>query len=268
MRRATSLMNTHALARRLLDLNWWLEGQEELATERLEFERAPQGRARVALDPWSNAAAASMNRNRICLCGNEGGLTKDGLAALAELFAARGIARFFVWLSPGPAGDEVREWLLSMSFTRVKWTRYPTLLLAEPPLPPRRSPFEIRRTSAEEIAAARGALGEALMDGYVRTLGKPGLFHYLALDDGRPIAVAALAHFQDLGYLTYAGTVESARRRGAQSALIAHRVAAARALGCKMIVSQTLTMLEDSFANLERAGFREVFEQEAYESPA
>ena len=68
-----------------------------------------------------------------------------------------------------------------------------------------------------------------------------------------------------LGYLTFAGTVKSERRRGAQSALIAHRVAVAQALGCTRIVSRTLTMLEDSLANLQRGGFREVFEQEVYE---
>jgi hypothetical protein len=42
-------------------------------------------------------------------------------------------------------------------------------------------------------------------------------------------------------------------------------VAAAQAMGCTHIVSQTLTMLEDSFANLQRCGFREVYEQEVFE---
>ena len=103
------------------------------------------------------------------------------------------------------------------------------------------------------------------MEGFERTLGKPGFHHYLLLDTGRPIAVAALVKFGEIGYLTYAGTVERERRRGAQSALIAHRVAAAQSMGCTHIVSQTLTMLEDSFANLQRCGFREVYEQEVFE---
>jgi len=261
-------MNTHALARRLLDLNTWLEGLEGRDLEHQAFERAPFGRAHVSIDPSSTAPAASLNRNRISLCGAEGGLTRGGLAELASLYGARGIRRFFVWLSPGPGDAEVREWLLSMSFTRVKWTRYPTLLLAEPPLPPRRHPFDIRRIGVEDFTAARAALGNAVMDGYARTLGNPDVLHYAAFDAGRPIAVAALARFEELGYLTYAGTVEHERRRGAQTGLIAHRIAVARALGCKLIVSQTLTMLEDSLANLERCGFREIYEQEVYESPA
>src|SRR6476659_3986943 len=121
----TSLMNTHALARRMLDLNAWLESLEEGDLERHSFERAPFGRTRVSLDPSSTARAASMNRNRIMLCGADGGLTRDGLAELAAMFAARGVPRFFAWLNPGPSDGQVREWLLSMSFTRVQRTRYP-----------------------------------------------------------------------------------------------------------------------------------------------
>jgi hypothetical protein len=42
-------------------------------------------------------------------------------------------------------------------------------------------------------------------------------------------------------------------------------VTQARALGCAQIVSQTLTILANSFANLQRAGFREIYEQEVFE---
>lgn len=259
-------MNVHALARRMIELNTWLESLEAPDIERHEFDRAPFGRAHLTLDPSSTARAASLNRNRVCLCGADGGLTRDGLAELSAKFTARGIDRFFVWLSPGPRDAEVREWLEAMSFTRVKWTRYPTLL-AEPAVQPRGQTFDIRRIDVEDFNAARAALDSAAMEGYVRTLGNPGVHHYAAFDQGWPVAVAALAQFGEIGYLTYAGTVASARRRGAQTALIAHRVAVAQAMGCKLIASQTLTMLEDSFANLERGGFREIYEQEVYESP-
>jgi GNAT superfamily N-acetyltransferase len=108
-------------------------------------------------------------------------------------------------------------------------------------------------------------MGETIMDGYAESVGREGFHHYMAFDSSQPVAVAALVRFEDIGYLTYASTVESFRRRGAQSALIAHRVTQARALGCTQIVSQTLTMLADSFANLQRAGFREIYEQEVFE---
>lgn len=62
-----------------------------------------------------------------------------------------------------------------------------------------------------------------------------------------------------------AATRESDRRRGAQQALIARRVERAEQLGCSMLVSETLYMLEPSLRNLQRAGFEEVYQKEVYE---
>jgi hypothetical protein len=258
-------VNVHDLARRLQDLNAWVGRLEYPDIERRDFTRAPFGRARITIDPASTAPAASFNRNCICLCGADGGLTRDGLEQLLELYRGRGVARAFVWLSPGPDDARVREWLLPPAFQRVQWTRYPTLMLGALAEPARPHGFEIRAVERVEFAAARPALGNSVFEGFDRTLGEPGFKHFLLYDAGRPIALAALALFAGIGYLTYAGTVESERRRGAQSALIAHRAAVAGSLGCTQVVSQTLTMLEDSFANLQRCGFREIYEQEVYE---
>ncbi len=253
------------LALRLQELNRWLLVQEESTAELHELSGPLQGDAFITLDVASHAPAASFNRNRIVLCGARGGVTQDGLRALLGLFDSRHIPRVFAWLSPGPDDGLVRGWLQALSFIRVPWTRYPTMLFsaAADELP--RTEFEIRQVDTATFAAARDELGDVVMEGYERTLGKAGFHHYLLLDEGRAIALAALVKFGEIGYLTYAGTVESARRRGAQCALIAHRVAAAQSMGCTHIVSQTLTMLEDSFANLQRCGFREVYEQEVFE---
>jgi hypothetical protein len=45
----------------------------------------------------------------------------------------------------------------------------------------------------------------------------------------------------------------------------ARRIAQAEQLGCAMLVSETLYMLEHSFRNLQRAGFQETYEKEVYE---
>jgi hypothetical protein len=253
------------LAARMRELEVWLQGQEGLGSEYEAFSGPPFGNASISLDPGSVSPAASLNHNRICLCGTAGGLTREGFDALLDRFASRGVGRFFVWLSPGPGIEQAREWLAVPAFKRVPWTRYPTMILKEPPAPARPHGFDIRTVGIAAFAAAKTALGKSVFDGYARTLGKPGFRHFIAWDGARPIACAALVTFGDIGYLTYAGTIETVRGRGAQSALIAHRVAAAREQGCKHIVSQTLTMLEHSFSNLRRAGFREIYEQEVYE---
>jgi GNAT superfamily N-acetyltransferase len=124
---------------------------------------------------------------------------------------------------------------------------------------------DVREVSCDDIGAAAPELAGAIMDGYIRSAGRTGFYHYVAFDAGRPIATAALACFEGIAYLTYACTAEPFRRRGAQSALIAARIEKAQELGCTLIVSQTLTMLKDSYANLQRAGFEEVYEREVYE---
>jgi GNAT superfamily N-acetyltransferase len=87
----------------------------------------------------------------------------------------------------------------------------------------------------------------------------------MAFDGKRPVAIAAPCVFEDLGYLMAAATVESHRQRGAQQALIAKRLDRAERIGCAIAVSETLYMLEHSWRNLQRAGFREAYEKEVYE---
>ena len=135
----------HMLARRMRDLTIWLDVEKDGIAERISCAGAPQGRAYVTIDPASTAPAASFNQNRIVLCGTDGGLTREGLAQLVERFTSRGIGRLFVWLNPGPDVESVRDWLTSLSFSRVPWTRYPTML------------FTAARASATPLSHSRSA---------------------------------------------------------------------------------------------------------------
>jgi hypothetical protein len=66
---------------------------------------------------------------------------------------------------------------------------------------------------------------------------------YLALDGETPVATGALflseSEVGAIGELTFASTLPEHRRRGAQSALVARRVADARAAGARWVVSET-----------------------------
>jgi GNAT superfamily N-acetyltransferase len=119
--------------------------------------------------------------------------------------------------------------------------------------------------SATEIEAARDQLGDTSWREYTETAGMQDFFHYMAFDGNRPVAIAALCLFEDLGYLMAASTAETHRKRGAQQALIAKRVERAEQIGCATLVSETLTMLEHSLRNLQRAGFQEMYEKEVHE---
>jgi GNAT superfamily N-acetyltransferase len=119
--------------------------------------------------------------------------------------------------------------------------------------------------ATEAVRLAERHEGIAWPD-YLRSAGAPGFHHFMAFDDGRPIATATLCVLDGLGYLGAALTAEPFRRRGAQQALIARRIEAAALLGCRILVSETLSILKDSLGNLQKAGFTPVFEKEVYEA--
>lgn len=90
-----------------------------------------------------------------------------------------------------------------------------------------------------------------------------GHLQFIARDaaDGRPIG-CAVAYVTD-AMLTLGGmsTVPSERRRGAQAALVAHRIGVATQLGCDRAVAAAVTG-GDSLRNLLRLGFTVVHERQ------
>jgi hypothetical protein len=230
-----------------------------------QFDEPPFGQCYVTSDPERQGPFASINMNRVHLCGAENGLTSQGIARLIDLFKSEGVERFFVWLSPGPRIGAVRDWLETHGLSRIRRTGYPTLWRRSRTPVAFRTELEIREVGVDEVLAARDQLGEVIWPGYLRSAGKQNFFHYMAFDGARPVAIAALCVFEDIGYLMAAATNERDRKRGAQQALIARRIARAEQLGCSIQVSETLYMIEHSLRNLQRAGFEQAYEKEVFE---
>jgi GNAT superfamily N-acetyltransferase len=248
-----------SLAIQIARMQRWLDTADQNPAVTLHY--FDHAFAAVTVDPTSDAPAASLNRNAIRLCGGRG-LTESDLCEMARLFEARAVERFFIWLYPGPGMEVVRGWLAAIGAVKVPWTRYPTMVHTGEL---RRQPstnLEVRKVSVADIEkhglAEHGAH-------YVRSIGRPGFHHFAAFEGDQAIAIAMLVHFEDIGYVAGAHTAERFRRRGAQTALIAARIEEARRLDCKLIVTDTLTMLEHSYSNLLRAGFEVVYEREVYE---
>jgi GNAT superfamily N-acetyltransferase len=259
-------MDQIGLALKLRRLAAWLDGRcQPDNLIRKQLHGAPFGDCYVTIDPDRQGPLASFNQNRVYLCGAEAGMGPDSIGRLIELFRAEAVRRFFVWLSPGPDMEAMRGWLEADGLSRVRHTGYPTLCRIQRSPVQFNTDLEVREVSTVDIELAREQLGETLWPGYAMSAGQDGFFHYMAFDGGRPVAVAALCVFEDVGYLMAASTAEPYRKRGAQQALIARRIAQAEQLGCAMLVSETLYMLEHSFRNLQRAGFQETYEKEVYE---
>lgn len=78
---------------------------------------------------------------------------------------------------------------------------------------------------------------------------------FFAEQDGQPIATAALSVWEDVAVLAGAGTLPSARGRGAQLALLEARLAAAHERHCTLALMGALPG-SPSQRNAERHGFR------------
>jgi GNAT superfamily N-acetyltransferase len=255
------------LALRMRRLAAWLDRACQPAgfVQRI-FAEEPFGGCYVSIDPGRQGRYASSNWNRVHLCGTEPGLRREGIGQLIAQFREAGVDRFFVWLSPGPDMDTVRAWLLQEGFSpRMQWTRYPTMACERLDAVSFRTDLAVREVGRDEVMSARATLGDTMWPEYERSAGKPDIYHFMAFDDRRPVAIGALAVFDGIGYLTAAATAEADRKRGAQSALIATRIERAREVSCSAFVVETLTMLEHSYRNLQRAGFKTAYEKEIYE---
>lgn len=81
---------------------------------------------------------------------------------------------------------------------------------------------------------------------------------YVAYVDGEPAGEALLTLFGEAAYLAEASTVPRFRRRGIQRALIAHRLAEARAVGATTVFS-AVRYGDRSWSNMRAMGLREAF---------
>ncbi len=259
-------MDRNDLSLKMRRLAQWVDSQRQPPSLiRREFRGTPFGHCYLTMDVGRQTPFASSNINRVYLCGAEEGMSSAGVGRLIDLFATEGVKRFFVWLSPGPDMDLARGWLAAHGLSRITRTGYPTLCRTSRSLASFETDLDVREVDSDEIAQASVQLGETLWPEYSRSAGRDKFFHYMAFDGARPVAIAALCIFEDLGYLMAAATAEGDRKRGAQQALIARRIERAEQMGCSIQVSETLYMLEHSYRNLQRAGFEEAYEKEIYQ---
>ncbi|MBU8813995.1 hypothetical protein KL953_34600 [Mycolicibacterium goodii] len=110
------------------------------------------------------------------------------------------------------------------------------------------------RFTMRVLGMSDGEIADMLIPGY----GSNEFQLFSAWDEDRMVAGAALFVWQDVAVLNSGATLATHRNRGAQSALIAARVAAARTAGCRWVVTQTADPGSDGYApslnNMIRVG--------------
>jgi GNAT superfamily N-acetyltransferase len=190
-------------------------------------------------------------------------VTDAHLAALEAFFAEHG-AEVFHEVSP-LAGNEVLPVLAGRGYRPVELTTLLFQPLVIAALQPAVPSLRVRRIAADEtdrwVATSAAGWGETpelaeFMRGFGAILsGAEGVASYLAEWDGEPIAAAAMAIHDGMALLAGAATIPAFRGRGAQGALLQHRLQDAAILGCDIAMMGTAPG-STSQRNAEREGFR------------
>jgi hypothetical protein len=133
---------------------------------------------------------------------------------------------------------------------------------------------QIREEGAGEYGSVVDAVfgwGSPLERWSAALVARSGWACFGAFDGNRLVGSGAAHVAGTLGWLGAAGTIEDARCRGAQSALLAARIRAAREGGAGLLATETEDRVDGeagpSFRNVLRAGFEETYVQQWWLPP-
>jgi GNAT superfamily N-acetyltransferase len=210
--------------------------------------------------------------NRVLALGSVSAATTDDLAVILATY--RRAPAWSVIVADPASPPALTSWLENAGLVPV--ARTAKLWHPMDVVPGRVGTIVVRRTDDADLVAnvlteAHGSAPE-LRDWWAAPVGRPGWQHFAAWRDDRVVAVGALRIAEQMAWLGFAGALPEARRLGAQSALIAHRIRAAADAGCRVAVAETADDLADqpdaALRNLLRLGFVVAYRRTCWESAA
>lgn len=194
--------------------------------------------------------------------GMFGEATHDQLAAIEGYFAANGAPTAHE-VSP-LAGVALAALLVERGYRPIEHGTVLVQPITDQPLPAA-SPLTVRTLDAASRvawveASVAGWASEPAIAEFIRSLAEvnvanPAMTHFLVERAGEVIGTGSLGIHDGVALLAGASTIPSARGLGAQTMLLAARLAAARAQGCTLAVI-VATPGSASQRNAERRGFR------------
>ena len=239
--------------------NYFLSAPPEFARSfRLEVKRF--GSVIVTMIPGLDSAFF----NRIIGLGVGEPATESMLDDAIAALRHAGCEHYMAQVSPLAQPAQCPEWLAARSLAPSRnWAK---VYRGNEPAPAISTDLRVEEIGqgqagafADVVLAAFG-MPPALRPLVKGTVGRPGWRHYLAFAGDRPASAAAMYMSGDVGWLGFGSTLKKYRRRGGQGALLARRIEAGRALGCKWFVTETgEDTPEDpnpSYHNMLRTGFQ------------
>lgn len=210
--------------------------------------------------------------NRTFALGMSEDATERVLDEAIERYRQHRVSRFFFQVAPGSSPRQLTHWILRRGFTHYNnWVK-----LFRRVADPVQAETDLRVAVIDpEQAPAFGTIAAQCFDWpgqcarwIASTVGRRGWTHWMAFDRERPVATASLFVKGEYAWPSLASTLPEARGRGAQSALMAARIAAAKRLGCRQLVVETAEETPQkqvpSFRNLRRLGFQVAYVRANY----
>ena len=199
--------------------------------------------------------------------GGEGAVAGGHLGNALEWSESSGVSAY-VPLSEGDAEAGAAERLLAArGYERgYAWMKF--VRDAHPPRFAEPAGVETRRVRSEAepfgmIAATGFGLPAWAAAFFADLHAQPGWHCYLAEVDGEPAGCAAMFIHDGIAEFGIAATLEAARGRGCQMALLRRRIADAAGAGCRLLFVETGERVPSrpsaSYRNILRAGFEEAY---------
>lgn len=201
--------------------------------------------------------------NRVVGLGLEAPVAEALIEEIIRVYRSAGASRFFIQLSRIGERAGVIPLLDAKGFHHYNnWVK---LYRPVRPVPQVETDLQIeeigvrQKDAFAEILVKSFGWPEALKPLLSHPVGRPGWKHYLAFEDLKPVASAALFIRGGYASMAFAATLPDYRGRGAQSALIARRLHDAADAGCRWALVETAEEKADkpvaSFRNMRRFGF-------------
>jgi GNAT superfamily N-acetyltransferase len=194
--------------------------------------------------------------------------TEASLDAIIARFAAAGAADYWLHLNPIARPAQLADWLAARGLApppRRTWAKF---LRGPEPYAARPSALSVRPANARDAdaiaqtACAAFGMPPALAPWFAALVGRPGWRFVVAEADGKVAATGAAFIDGETAWLGVGATLVEQRSRGAQSALLAVRIALAADLGCTVLATETGESIagevNPSLNNIRRAGFVQV----------